>query len=147
MKNKWKTVIAWLAGLAGLTSCESGDILGTSISGAVMYGTPYADYDVNIVITDENGKPIKGISVCENSYEGKEVAKSGKDGKVKMYLEHSYFCRMSLIDIDGEANGGEFEDLSISEQDLNLKQTKKGDKSWYKGRFDATGTVKMTKKK
>ena len=143
MNRHWKTITAWLAGLAGLSSCESIEIIQ---SGMCMYGTPYADYDVDMVITDENGKPIEGISVCESWYGSKELTKSGADGKARLHLEHSSFCSMSLKDVDGEANGGEFEDMTISEQDLSLEQTKKGDKSWYKGRFNATGSVKMKKK-
>lgn len=141
MKIHWKTAVAWLGSILGLSAC---DLIGI---GVCMYATPYADYDVNITVCDKNGEPIQGIKVTQGHYEtGTEPSiLSDANGKVQTFLENSNFCEMTLEDIDGLANGGEFEKLFIGERDLELKQTKKG-KSWYRGRFKATGTVTMEKK-
>jgi len=145
MKNRWKTVTAWLLSIAGLSSCEAiEDIIGNNMC---MYGTPYADYDVDIKITDEDGKPIPGIAAVEYLNEP-AIAVSDKDGKMKFTNECTYNLCI-LRDVDGEANGGEFEDRAVTTDDVQTTQTKKGDKknTWYNGRFDATGTIKMTRKK
>lgn len=113
-----------------------------------MYGCPYAAYDVDIKITDEDGKPIEGINALR--YLGEPaIAVSDKNGKMKFTDENCSFNLCYLQDVDGEANGGEFEDRIVNTDDVQTTQTKKGDKknTWYQGRFDATGTIKMTRKK
>jgi len=141
MKILWKTAIAWLGGILGLTACDS---LGWN---TCMYATPYADYDVNITVCDEQNTPIPGIKVYPgySSDDPETYALSDSKGGVQMTLENNSFCILFLEDIDGLENGGEFETKKISESDLTLKQTKKG-KDWYSGRYNATGTVTMKKK-
>ena len=49
---------------------------------------------------------------------------------------------MQFIDVDGEANGGEFETLTVKIE--NLTQTEEGDGNWYNGAYTADmGTVTM----
>lgn len=144
MNRHWKTVMAWLGGLVGLSSCEALNIG----RGEEMYGCPYADYDLNILITDEDGVPLNGIAVItpESEYKGQYLTTSDKDGKAVASFNGTG-CMFMLRDIDGEANGGEFEDMGVEGwKDLSLTKTRNG-KDWYQGRFDATGSVKMTRKK
>ena len=46
-------------------------------------------------------------------------------------------------DIDGDANGGEFEKAEATPE---VKRTKKGDKSWYGGAFETRADVVLKKK-
>lgn len=110
-----------------------------------MYGTPNADYDINIRITDEDGHAIPGIEVTPEAQFNTKHAYSDNNGVVKtsyngMYLE------MEIKDVDGEDNGGEFESVTVTEKGLKLEKKTKGD-GWYRGRFDVTGTVSMSHKK
>ena len=141
MKSHWKTVLAWLGGLVSISSCEQ---IG---QGVEMYGCPYSDYDINILVTDEDGNPIPGISATRTYPEGSQIGISDKDGIIRAELPQETGCFFILKDTDGEANGGDFEDKSIEDsRDLKLTRTQKGE-GWYRGRFNATGTVKMAKKK
>lgn len=144
MKIRWKTLLAWLCGVFGITSCEAlEDIVG---GGAVMYGMPYADYNVDLKVTDEDGKPIKGIQASEGyAFDESKAVYTDGDGKVEMRLEHNSFCTIHLKDVDGAVNG-EYADTVINESSLELKRVKKGDKAWYGGEYNATGTIKMRKK-
>lgn len=136
MRRIWKSVLAWIGGLMGVTACEWG---------MVMYGCPYADFDVDITICDEEGNPIPGIEVLKHQ-EGEKMATSDENGRAKLTIKGQTICYMYLTDVDGEANGGDFDDLQVFGENLTLTQTEKG-KNWYSGRYDATGNVKMSKKK
>lgn len=138
MNIHWRTLLAWAAGISGLTSCDNLPFIG-----ACMYGTPSADYNVTLTVTDEDGNPVKGIEASGNGRPEKPL--TDQSGVVKMNLEGIIYPHIVLTDIDGEDNGGEFEELQVSEQDLTVKQIKKGDGNWYQGAFEATGTVKMKK--
>lgn len=140
MKLRWKTLLAWLCGAFGIASCESvSDIIG---GGMLMYGMPYADYNVDLEVTDEAGKPIKGIQASE-PYTEKDSQYTDASGKVQMRLKESSFCRIMLKDVDGAENG-EFADTLIDESVMKLEKIKNG-KDWYGGEYNATGTIKMKK--
>lgn len=130
MKLRWKTLLAWVCGVFGLSAC---DVIGGAVA---MYATPYGDYNVDLKVTDEGGTPIKGIKAADSFTDAQ--------GNVKLILKGSNFCTIRLQDVDGPENG-EFRDTTITEENLSLKRIKKGD-GWYTGEFDATGTVKMKKK-
>lgn len=143
MRLRWRTFTAWIAAVLGLASCDKiGGFMGT---GMAMYGTPNADYDINIKITDEDGHAIPGIEVTPEPDVNTQHVYSDKDGVVKTSFNGMYL-ELELRDVDGEENGGEFESVRVTQKELDLKKKEKGD-GWYNGKFDVTGTVSMSRKK
>jgi len=137
MKVRWKTIAAWLGSIVGLTSCDTIGI------GMCMYGTPNADFDMNITVCDENDNPIQGIKATA---EGEQELYSDGKGVIKGSVHSSAWLGLYLQDVDGEANGGEFEPRRVNLEELNSKRIKKGDGSWYEGKYEVTGKVTMNKK-
>ncbi len=129
-----------------LSSCEKIEQILPIGGGMCMYGTPTAYYDVDLTVTDEQGNAISGIKVAnQHGY-----TETTTDTKGKAVLSTSAFpnnLELTVEDIDGEANGGEFETVTVKEESLTIKKTKKGDGAWNSGTFSAKGTVKMVKKK
>lgn len=106
----------------------------------VMYGSPSTTYEVKGKVLDNKGNPINGIKIAlqddatdPNPYEIAE-SQSLENGDYK--IRNTTFPRsklyLSVEDIDGAANGGEFEEQTI-ELDFS-KVEAKGDKdAWYEG--------------
>lgn len=105
-----------------------------------MYGTPSATYEVKGKVLDADGDPINGIKITmqdddtdPNPYEIAE-SQSLENGDYKIRLntfpiDHFY---LSVEDIDGAENGGDFESQMV-EVDFS-KVEYKGDKdAWYHG--------------
>ena len=116
-----------------------------------MYGCPHSDYRVSGKVTDKDGKPIEGISVRQyqssgptedgtailDGWESEELTTTLSDGTFLIERELTSFGgdeELIFRDIDGEANGGEFEDKPVK---ITPKQVKKGDGSWYGGSYEA----------
>jgi len=126
-----------------------------------MYGEPHADFKALGSVSDENGKPVEGIRVAvrqhrhyENSesviydqndwYEDDTVYTDTK-GNYEMYksvFDSPDEVNIVFEDVDGPENGGEFAKTEASPE---VKRTKKGDKSWYGGAFEAKADVTMKK--
>lgn len=128
-----------LLGLLGFTSCEH--------FGAVEYGCPNVSFSLKARVVDEAGVPIQGIEVRTedggyfeyktgfSDYQGYIDAR----GTFRPGTEHG---KVQFIDIDGEANGGEFETLTVDIE--NATQTEEGGGGWYEGAYAADlGTVTM----
>ena len=118
-----------------------------------MYGTPTADYKAEGVVTDEDGNPIEGIKVrvelqsyINNSTEKKAVY-SGDDGQ---FITPKYFnleiLSLTATDIDGDKNGGEFEEKVINLQDMTPLLDKTDADGWYRGVYNYKVDFKLTKK-
>ena len=136
-----KRLLYILLGLLGLTSCES-------FFGAAEYGTPHVNFSLKARVVDEAGNPIQGIEVRteEGGRFEYNTGFSDYEGNIDAY--GGYFWpgvqnqKMQFIDGDGEANGGEFETLTVKIE--NLTQTEEGDGNWYDGAYTADmGTVTM----
>lgn len=134
-----KRLIYILLGLLGFTSCEH--------FGAVEYGCPNVSFSLKARVVDEAGVPIQGIEVRTedggyfeyktgfSDYQGYIDAR----GTFRPGTEHG---KVQFIDIDGEANGGEFETLTVDIE--NATQTEEGSGGWYEGAYAADlGTVTM----
>lgn len=129
-------------GLLGFAACnnnEEEEIL-------LMYGSPYAKFQVKGTVTSEADEPLKGIQVIvrtewdndpiaadtlytdeKGEFQTKELG-TGGIGKQKVYFH----------DIDGEENGGTFKSDSIALKDMDMKQIEKGDNNWYNGKYEFT---------
>ena len=116
-----------------------------------MYGTPHVEFHLKARVVDAEGNPIQGIEVRTKSgqpfdhntgiadYLGNIEAVSGD-----MWPGEQY--EVVFLDVDGEYNGGEFENLSLDITD-KVKQTKRGDGDWYQGTYKAgLGDVTLTLK-
>ena len=155
-KNIWKAFAAIILGLLGFSSC---DWIGI---GALEYGEPHADFKVLGNVNSDDGKPIEGIRVAVRQHRHYENTSSVfydqndwyeddtvyTDSKGKYELFKSVFSEPNDVtvvfeDVDGAENGGEFRK---EEAQPEIKRTKKGDKKWYGGAFEAKADVTMKKK-
>ena len=134
-----KRLIYILLGLLGFTSCE--------LFAPVEYGCPNVSFSLKARVVDEAGVPIQGIEVRTergghfeyntgfSDYQGYIDA----NGTFRPGTQHG---KVQFIDIDGEANGGEFETLTVDVD--NASQTEEGSGHWYEGAYTADlGTVTM----
>jgi len=152
----WRFLASTALGLLGFSSCEWLGI------GVCMYGEPHADFKAIGTVTDNAGKPVEGIRVAVQQHRHYEDSDSVfydqndwydndtlfTDSNGKYELMRSVFSapnRVTIVfeDIDGEENGGEFEKAEVNPK---VTQTKKGDKSWYSGAFQAEADVRLKKK-
>lgn len=164
-KNRWKvsSLLSGALALLGFAGCSSDE------PEPSLYGSPSVDYRVVGIVTDEDGKPLKDIQVVvENPYawtyfddEGKpiktkyeagEIAPdtlyTNEDGKFESHWTQAFSDSKMVVgfeDIDGEANGGEFQLKRFTRNELDSKQLKKGD-SWYAGKFEYSKSFKMKRK-
>lgn len=151
IKGVLKSLTAAVLGILGFASCEKALDIYENGEMMCMYGQPYATFKAFGTVKDKSGKPVEGIRVAvrltvPSSSEVKDTVYT--DSKGEYLLTTQAFngpsrIRIVFEDIDGAANGGEFEK---AEATPDVKQTKKGDDSWYKGAFEAKANVKMNKK-
>ena len=98
----------------------------------VMYGSPSTTYEVKGKVLDNKGNPINGIKIAlqddatdPNPY---EIA----DYKIRNTTFPRSKLYLSVEDIDGAENGGEFEEQTIELDFSKVEAT--GDKDeWYNG--------------
>ena len=127
-------------GLLGLTSCEH-------FFGAAEYGCPNVSFSLKARVVDEAGNPIQGIEVRAEDGDRFEYNTGFSDyqGYIDAYggfWPGTERGKVQFIDIDGEANGGEFETLTVDVE--NATQTEDGSGNWYDGAYTADmGTVTM----
>lgn len=128
-----------LFALLGFTSCGFG---------MVEYGVPHVSFSLKARVVDEAGAPIQGIEVRTEDGDRFEYNTGFSDYEGNIDAYGGYFWpggqnqKMQFIDVDGEANGGEFETLTVKIE--NLIQTEEGDGNWYGGAYTADlGTVTM----
>lgn len=98
-----------------------------------LYAAPSVDYTVKGRVTDNEGKPVKGISVEYRAYNNDDCEAAApsttvySDDKGKFFIqkvEYDFELHQELIfsDVDGEENGGQFAStvvgLTFSEKDI-----------------------------
>lgn len=140
IKNTWKHLLTIIFGLLGFASCEP----------MLMYGTPHADFKALGTVKDEAGKPVEGIRVAVRQHRHYENVDDTlfTDASGAWLLQRSVFdgpddVTIVFEDIDGDAHGGEF---NPAEAKPEVKRTKKGDRNWYNGAFEAKEDVVLKKK-
>ena len=135
-----KRLIYILLGLLGFTSCEH-------FIGAAEYGCPNVSFSLKARVVDEAGTPIQGIEVRTEEGGRFEYNTGFSDYQGDIAARGSFWPgtqhgKVQFIDIDGEANGGEFETLTVDIE--NTTQTEEGSGGWYEGAYAADfGTVTM----
>lgn len=129
---------AFLLGILGFSACDS-------LSPA-EYGTPHADFKFTGTVTDESGKPVKGIRVTNDFT--RDTLYTDAEGTFGAYLNgivvYPATVETKFEDVDGEENGGEFDTKTLS---VTPQQTKKGSGEWYEGEYTVTANVSLEKKK
>ena len=167
-KKKWsvETLLSGALALLGFAGCsDSNDPI------MDLYGTPSVDYRVLGTVTDTQGKPLEGIQVvvknpdvwsfCDengkpveskrDSITGKMIPdtvytdKDGKFASYKVKAVSSKSLAVEVQDIDGEANGGEFQSERFFKDELDKKQLKKGS-GFYAGEYEYSKTIKLERK-
>lgn len=114
----------------------------------VMYGTPWADYEVEGKVLDADGDPIKGIkvSLIEDQYNSQST-QSLENGTFKVSLGTIPFDKLKLTaqDIDGAENGGEFEEKTVELDFSKIKYTGESD-GWYHGKKSLEQNIVLEEK-
>ena len=165
-KNRWKVsgLLSGALALLGFAGCSDNEEYPME-----LYGTPSVSYRVVGTVTDGDGKPLKDIQVVvENPYanahfddEGKPIKTkyetgelapdtvyTDKDGKFESHWTEAFSDSKMVVgfeDIDGEANGGEFQTKRLTRNELDSKRLKKGD-DWYAGKYEYSQTIQLKRK-
>ena len=144
-----KMLCVAVLGVLGFSACSD-----DPESASVAYCSPNAKYKYVGTVTDEQGNPIEGINVVmSGDYVSSTpfaslTLKTDKDGKfstVTMSSVNTHIKTIEFVDVDGEANGGEFESQTITPKDMTKTQIKEGDGSWYKGESELSANIKLKK--
>ena len=153
--NILKHLAATGLGLLGFASCEK---IGF---GLTMYGEPHADFKAVGTVKSEDGKPIEGIRVAvrqhrhyanfcviydQNDWYEDDTVFTDSRGMYEMsktVFSAPHDVTVVFEDVDGFENGGNFGTMTAEPQ---VKQTKKGDKNWYSGAFEAQADAVMSRK-
>lgn len=123
----------------GAQSCEE--------MGRAEYGVPHVSFKLKAHVVDEAGEPIQGIEVRTDDDERFEYNTGISDyqGNIDAYggfWPGAENGRVQFIDIDGEANGGEYETQLVKL--TNVEELEAGDGNWYHGAYRVdVGTVVM----
>ncbi len=106
MKNKYLLLLLSLLGFAG---CEN------SQNYACMYDTPNSDFEIKGKVIDTDGDPIKAISVEASG----NTTTTDSNGDFSIDFNTVYVYKVSISDIDGQENGGEFESVELIADDYS----------------------------
>jgi putative lipoprotein (rSAM/lipoprotein system) len=125
MKNLINKLIRLLCvsviGLLGFSSCEEH---------SDEYGTPITNFRYWGIVTDEAGNPIEGINVImsgnilgmPNVKLKTESYMYGEDMSVfltgRFSTANTQITTIDFVDVDGEENGGDFQSVTITPQDM-----------------------------
>ncbi|WP_455638147.1 radical SAM-associated putative lipoprotein [Parabacteroides sp.] len=141
-------ILAGLLTLLGfsITSCGSDD----------EYGSPYATYEIKGKVVSEEGSPIPYIQVVlpapdaaedYSMYIYRDTLLTDNSGEFYTKLgDHSFgivtTIKIATKDIDGEANGGLFEE-KMTEVAFKKEDMKGADGNWYYGHAQKEVTITM----
>ena len=149
VKNLWTAFLGLLLPLLGFQSCE---LIGI---GRCEYGCPHADYKYIGEVSDEDGKPLKGIRMIvahngfEDEYAPMDTLYTDASGRAETafidQVGQSTLLAIKFEDVDGPDGGGSFKSRTISGEGLVSKQTGKGDGKWYGGQYTITAKARLNK--
>lgn len=143
------TILSWF----GFASCGENAVLEEAHVPYTAYGSPYGLFRVDIKVTDEANKPIKGIKVTpviihDPRYDIRRSVLdpissdySGKANKVYNYSWVSNNVRILFEDIDGDQNGGSFAKDSILVKTVQTKEPN----GWFAGDYSVSAVKRLKK--
>lgn len=149
----YNALLSTLLTILGFGSCTN---VGEDEYGSPViceYGTPWANYEVKGVVTDETGAPVSGIKTSiKEAYKmddgmytaGKDSTLTNAKGQYQLNSEGRSYEKLMVEDVDGEANGEYQSDTLDIEYDKAV-QIEKGE-GWYRGKFEVTTNVRLKKK-
>lgn len=139
-----KMLCVAVLGVLGFSACSD-----DPESASVAYGVRVLKYCYKGIVTDEDGNPIKGINVVMkgrfDSEESSLTISTDDNGEFKSGILISSKDKVSeveFVDVDGEANGGEFKSSTLKNGDMTSKDTHKEEN--YDLEYSAT--VKLKRK-
>lgn len=149
-KKFMKRMVYYLMALLGfgVQGCDKIDGGGGEVC---MYGTPVVEFHLSARVVDSEGNPIEGIEVRTKYGAGfdSKTGFSDYQGNIDAYTRYAHpgsFNELIFLDVDGEANGGEFAELTLNIAD-KLVQVEEGDGAWNMGGYKAElGDVVMSLK-
>ena len=123
MKNLINKLIRLLCvsviGLLGFSSCEEH---------SDEYGTPIINFRYWGIVTDEAGNPIEGINVIMSGnilgMPNVKLKTESYDGEKYNFstgifsTADTHIATIDFVDVDGEENGGDFQSVTITPQDM-----------------------------
>ena len=130
-----KRLIIWLLTILGFgaTACDE-------IIPAAEYGTPHVNFNLKARVIDQAGNPIQGIEVCTKESGPFENRTGFSDylGNIDAHGSIWPGSQYEVVfqDVDGEANGGEYERLELNISG-KVQQINEGSGNWYEGGFQA----------
>ena len=161
-KKLFPAFMSAVLGILGFSSCKGGlglferdDVeVGDIGDMRAAYGTPTGEFKVDINVTDEQGKPIKGIKVVPVVLHAPnyDIVRSvldpivtndtGKASNIYDFWWVSDDVNVIFEDIDGKLNGGYFAKDSMSVKPVKTKEGQ----GWYVGEYTVTGTKTLKQK-
>ena len=161
MTRLWRRLVAAVLGLLGFASCSK-EVYEERDNYLVMYGQPQADFKTVGNVSDESGKPIKGISVTvkyhwhipnqpwviydQNDFYQDSNVKTDDKGTYQLsesIMDLPTDVTLVFEDIDGPENGGDF---APAEATPSITQTRDASGAWFLGAYEAKADVVMKKK-
>ena len=149
--SQWLTAI--LLGALGFSACSDSKSLWDI---PLMYGSPTMDYQTKGCVTDTESNPIQGLRVelTEHYHDDgdykvtTQTLTTDAEGKFiseKILEPVNYFGTLTITDIDGEANGGEFKEQTVELKDLKKTIDKSNQDDWYWGVVTFEANITMLK--
>lgn len=158
MKRWTKSIIGFILGLLGFSSCDPLGFLFPKMYGpaAAEYGAPHATYRFKAEATDQEGNPLEGIRVAVvpqgqvDDWQN-DTLYTGKDGKAELdMLKYSWPSQdnMKVVfdDVDGADGGGSFDSVTLDKNSLDIEKTAEGSGNWDQGDFTITAKAQLPKK-
>ena len=137
LNKSWKWLLGSLLALLGFSN--------VFVSCKKEYGCPSADYKLAGDVKDSNGKPIEGIRVVfdrnpayQGEHKGDDTDTLYTDAKghfEKLRVSDTYWSTSTIAkfeDVDGAVHGS-YKTKVLTNDELVMEQTKKGDGNWYGG--------------
>jgi putative lipoprotein (rSAM/lipoprotein system) len=157
IRHIYELVVGAILAVLGLGGCSE---ISKIILPRDEYGMPHANYKIIGEVTAEDGSPIPGIKVSYSRLEYKDdngvkqyyqiednEFLTDKDGKVNAvandWSTEPKEITITLEDIDGAANGGEFQSMVLSENDLSIDFEKDKKGSWHEGDYTISFAAKL----
>ena len=146
LSNASQWILTVIISLLGFSGCSKEEEM------LCMYGSPTVDYKAEGCITDEAGNPIEGICVKVEIFDnlnGSQIKTvySGGDGLfITPKYRNQHILSLTATDVDGDKNGGEFNDKKINLQNMQPDQDKTNADGWYQGIRTYNVDIQLTKK-